>query len=119
MQESDIMENSDDKIKEARFGTVSSTKGAQDTAADVIFYDAEDSGLTFTKKRYKRIYDRAKKRYTKFNEKIIWKLFTINLFHLKDFMPWLFLNEFLLERSIENMMAQRLTKRCLGTKTYI
>lgn len=57
------MENSDEKIKEARFGTVSSTKGAQDTVADVVFYDAEDSGLTFTKKRYKRIYDRAKKIY--------------------------------------------------------
>lgn len=27
----------------------------------LFFYDAEDSGLTFTKKRYKRIYDRAKK----------------------------------------------------------
>ena len=40
MQENDIMENSDDKIKEARFGTVSSTKGARDTAADIVFYDA-------------------------------------------------------------------------------
>lgn len=37
----------------------------------LFFYDAEDSGLTFTKKRYKRIYDLAKKRYTKFNDKII------------------------------------------------
>lgn len=60
MQESDIMENNDEKIKEARFRTVSLTKGVRDTAADVIFYDAEDSGLTFTKKQYKRIYDRAK-----------------------------------------------------------
>lgn len=65
------MENNDEKIKEARFGTVSSTKGVRDTAADVVFYDTEDSGLTFTKKRYKRIYDRAKNRYTKFNDKII------------------------------------------------
>ena len=37
MLENDIMENNDDKIKEARFGTVSSTKGARDTAADVVF----------------------------------------------------------------------------------
>lgn len=37
MLENDIMENSDDKIKEARFRTVSSTKGARDIAADVVF----------------------------------------------------------------------------------
>lgn len=49
MQESDIMENNDEKIKEARFGTVSSTKGARDTAADVVFLRCRRFWINFYK----------------------------------------------------------------------
>ena len=60
MLESEIMGN---RIRGARTGTVSSVKSARDTAADVVFYDEDDSGLEFKNKRTERAYNRAKKRY--------------------------------------------------------
>ena len=50
-------------IKGARFGTVSNRRTAKDTAADVVYYNDDDSGLEFKKPRLKKIYDRAKKNY--------------------------------------------------------
>ena len=44
-------------IKGARFGTVSNRKTAKDTAADVVYYNDDDSGLEFKKPRLKKIYD--------------------------------------------------------------
>lgn len=70
MLENDTMANSNDEInggqiKGARTGTVSSRRSARNTAADVVFYGDDDSGLTFKNKGTKRAYERAKKRYTR------------------------------------------------------
>ena len=51
-------------IKGARFGTVSNRRTAKDTAADVVYYNDDDSGLEFKKSRLKKVYDRAKKNYS-------------------------------------------------------
>lgn len=51
------------RIKGSRFGTVSNRKAAKDTAADVVFYGDDDSGLEFKRPRLKRVYDRAKENY--------------------------------------------------------
>lgn len=52
------------RIKGSRFGTVSSRRSAKDTAADVVHYNDDDSGLQFRNKRIKRVYNRAKNNYS-------------------------------------------------------
>ena len=52
------------RIKGSRFGTVSSRRSAKDTAADVVYYNDDDSGLQFRNKRIKQVYNRAKDNYS-------------------------------------------------------
>ena len=68
MLENGIMEKetiNGGQIKEARHGNVSSLRGARDTAADVVFYNADDSGLEFKNKFIEKEYNKAKKRYSR------------------------------------------------------
>ena len=52
------------RIKGSRFGTVSNRRAAKDTAADVVYYSDDDSGLQFKNNRIKRVYNRAKDNYS-------------------------------------------------------